>query len=329
MMETIKTKAGRRLRYIKNAGARETVRRVLLGSTGKTGLLFKALLYGLLILLSFTFLYPILYMLVNSFKSLSDLLNDSVKWIPTSFCLDNYTEALKVMKFSKTIVQTLELSFIPALCQVVVAALTGYAFARYRFPGRKLLLALLVLTFVLPKQATMLPTYLMFKDMDLIGTLWAFVFPSALGQGFNSAIIVLVFYQFYNQLPVSLVEAAQLDGCGHFKVFFYIALPTVGAAFLIGFLFSLVWYWNETYFTNIYIANTGIGNKHTMSTLLVELTQFEASYKLLYEGQETVNYVNEAIRMAGTMVCIAPLLLIYFLLQRYFVQSVDMVGIKD
>ena len=109
-------------------------------------------------------------MLVNSFKSLSDLLNDSVKWIPTSFCLDNYTEALKVMKFSKTIVQTLELSFIPALCQVVVAALTGYAFARYRFPGRKLLLALLVLTFVLPKQATMLPTYLMFKDMDLIGT---------------------------------------------------------------------------------------------------------------------------------------------------------------
>ena len=66
-----------------------------------------------------------------------------------------------------------------------------------------------------------------------------------------------------------------------------------------------------------------------MSTLLVELTQFEASYKLLYEGQETVNYVNEASRMAGTMVCIAPLLLIYFLLQRYFVQSVDMVGIKD
>ena len=328
-MDSIKLRVGKRLQYMKNAGARENARRVLLGGTGKIGLLAKIVLYTLLILLSFTFLYPILYMLVNSFKSLNDLLNDSVKWIPTSFYLENYSEALKVMNFSTTFLQTIELSLIPALCQVVVAALTGYAFARYRFPFRKLLLALLVLTFVLPKQATMLPTYLMYKDMDLIGTLWAFVFPAALGQGFNSAIIVLVFYQFYSQLPKSLIEAAQLDGCGHFKVFFHIALPTVGAAFLIGFLFTLVWYWNETYFTNIYIANTGIGNKQTMSSLLVELTQFEASYKLLYEGQETVNYINEAIRMAGTMVCISPLLLVYFLLQRYFVQSVDMVGIKE
>ena len=315
---------------IRRSGIWEGARRLLLGNQEKSGLLVRLLLYALHIVIGFIYLYPLLYMLATSFKSLSDLLNDSVKWIPTALYLDNYKQALEVMKFQETFIDTLLLSLIPAVLQVLVASLTGYAFARYRFRGRMLLLGVLILTFVLPKQATMMPTYLLFKDMDIIGTLHAFTLPAGLGQGINSAIITLIFYQFYRQLPDSIVEAAQLDGCGHWKVFVRIALPTAGAAFLIGFLFSFVWYWNETYLTSLYVAGTGLGNKHSMSTLLLELRQFEASYKLLYpEGATSVNRINESIRMAGTMVCIAPLLLVYFALQRYFVQSVDMVGLKD
>ena len=102
----------------------------------------------------------------------------------------------------------------------------------------------------------------------------------------------------------------------------------MGAAFIIGFLFSLVWYWNETYLTSMFISNSSIGNTNSMTTLLVKLTQFEASYKLLNEGNGD-NTLNEAIRMAGTVICITPLLTVYFVLQKYFVQSVDMVGLKD
>ncbi len=305
-----------------------SIKRFLLGSYEDSGFLVKLALYLVFIVISYIYLYPLLYMLVTSFMSVDDLVSDSVHWIPTGIALDNFKQAFKVMDFGNTISDTLQLSVIPALCQVVVCCFTGYAFSRYKFKGKAICWGLLILTFVLPSQATMVPTYLIFKEIDTIGTIWAFVLPAILGQGFKSTIITLVFYLFFSQISTSQIEAASLDGCGHFKVFFYIALPCVGAAFIIGFLFSLVWYWNETYLTSMYISNSSIGNKSSMTTLLVKLTQFEASYKLLNEGNGD-NTLNEAIRMAGTVICIAPLLVVYFVLQKYFVQSVDMVGLKD
>lgn len=305
-----------------------SLKRFLLGSYENSGFLVKLALYIVLIVISYIYLYPLLYMLVTSFMSVDDLVSDSVHWIPTGIAMDNFKQAFKVMDFGNTISDTLQLSVIPALCQVVVCCLTGYAFSRYKFKGKTICWGLLILTFVLPSQATMVPTYLIFKEMDVIGTIWAFVLPAILGQGFKSTIITLVFYLFFSQISTSQIEAASLDGCGHFKVFFYIALPCVGAAFIIGFLFSLVWYWNETYLTSMYISNSSIGNQNSMTTLLVKLTQFEASYKMLNEGNGD-NTLNEAIRMAGTVICIAPLLIVYFVLQKYFVQSVDMVGLKD
>lgn len=304
------------------------LKRFMFGSYEKSGFLVKFALYLVLIVISYVYLYPLLYMLVTSFMSVDDLVNDAVRWIPTGINFDNFKQAFEVMDFGNTISDTLQLSVIPALCQVVICCLTGYAFARYKFKGKAICWGLLILTFVLPSQATMVPTYLIFKDMDIIGTLWTFVLPAVLGQGFKSTIITLVFYLFFSQISTAQIEAASIDGCGHFKVFFYIALPGVGAAFIIGFLFSLVWYWNETYLTSMYVSNSSIGNANSMTTLLVKLTQFEASYKMLNEGSGD-NTLNEAIRMAGTVICITPLLTVYFVLQKYFVQSVDMVGLKD
>lgn len=312
----------------KRLPSKNAARRILLGNSEEKGLIAKILLYFLLIVISYTYLYPLLYMLTTAFMSVDDLVNNSVKWIPTSFCLDNFTQALEVMDFKNTMIQTLELSVIPAVCQVLVCCLTGYAFARYKFKGKVLCFGLLILTFVLPQQATLVPTYLLFRQLDFIGTIKAFAVPAVLGQGFKSTIITLVFYLFFSQISVSQIEAASLDGCGHFKVFWYIALPCAGAAFIIGFLFSLVWYWNETYLTNMYISNSSIGNANSMTTLLVKLSQFEANYKLLNEGNGD-NTLNEAIRMAGTVICVTPLLAVYFALQKFFVQSVNMVGLKD
>lgn len=312
----------------KKAFSKEGVRRFFLGPYEQKGFFVKLALYLVLIVISYIYLYPLLYMLVTSFMSVSDLVNDSVHWIPTSLNFDNFKQAFKVMDFKHTIFDTLELSVLPALCQVIVCCLTGYAFSRYRFKGKTIGWGLLILTFVLPSQATMVPTYLIFKNMNIIGTVWAYALPAMLGQGFKSTIITLVFYLFFSQITTSQIEAASLDGAGHYRVFFYIALPGVGAAFIIGFLFSFVWYWNETYLTSMYISNSSIGNAKSMTTLLVKLSQFEASYKLLNEGNGD-NTLNEAIRMAGTVICVAPLLAVYFCLQKYFVQSVDMVGIKD
>ncbi len=303
-------------------------RKFLLGSNEKSGLIVNFLLYVVLIIISYIYLYPLLYMFSTGFMSIDDLVNNSVKWIPTSICFDNFKQAFEVMDFGNVLLQTLELTVIPALFQVGVCCLTGYAFARYDFKGKTICWGFLILTFVLPSQATMVPMYLLFKELGFIGTVKAFAVPALLGQGFKSTIITLVFYLFFSQISKSQIEAASLDGCGHFKVFAYIALPSVKAAFIIGFLFSLVWYWNETYLTSIFISNSSIGNANSMTTLLVKLTRFEASYKLLNEGNGD-NSLNEAIRMAGTVICVLPLLTVYFALQKFFVQSVDMLGLKD
>lgn len=314
--------------FIEKSGRPLNLKRFFFGSYEKSGFIVKLCLYTVLIAISYTYLYPLLYMLVTSIKSIGDLVDDSIKWIPSSISFINYKEALEVMDFGNSILDTIKLSVIPSLCQVLICCLTGYAFARYKFKGKLLCWAFLILTFVIPQQATLVPTYLIFREIDVIGTVWAYVLPAILGQGFKSTIIILVFYQFFVQISPSQIEAASLDGCGHFKTFYYIALPVAGAAFIIGFLFSLVWYWNETYLTSLFISNSNIGNSHSMTTLLVELSKFEASYKLLNEGQGD-NTLNEAIRMAGTVVCVTPLLAVYFMLQKYFVQSVDMVGLKD
>ena len=177
---------------VKNLTKRN-LRRFFFGSYEKSGFLVTAALYLVLIVISYIYLYPLLYMLVTSFMSVDDLVNDSVHWIPTGIDLDNFKQAFEVMDLKNTVVDTLQLSVIPALCQVLVCCITGYAFSRYRFKGKALCWVLLILTFVLPSQATMIPTYLLFKNFDIIGSVWAFVLPAALGQGFKSTVITLVF----------------------------------------------------------------------------------------------------------------------------------------
>lgn len=320
----------KRMTMLRKGGANGVFRRIFLGTGEKSGVISRILLYAMLVILSYIFLYPFLYMLANSLKPLKDLINDAVKWLPTELYFENYKQAFEVLKFKDTLLDTLLLTLIPALCQIAVAAMTGYAFARYRFRGRMIFMTILLITFILPKQITSMPTYLLFRDLDIIGTINAFLLPAITGQGVNNAIIVLIFYQFYSQIPTSLIEAAQLDGCGHIRVFLRVALPMAMSAFIIGFVFSFVWYWNDTYSASLFISGTGISTKSGLSTLLIELQRFEDSYKSLYpEGATTVNRINESIRMAGTIICILPLLAVYFLLQRFLVQSVDMIGIKE
>lgn len=306
------------------------VHRFFMGSKETHGVLFSTAVYVLLIVIGFVYVYPLLYMFVTSIKPLRDLLNESVKWIPTAVYFDNYEQAIKVLDFSHSLLNTILLTGVSSILQVAIASLTGYGFARYHFRGKGILFAVLIIAFILPQQATLVPTYLLFKDLGIIGTIKAFVYPAALGQGLKSTVIVLIFYQFYKQIPLSLVEAAQLDGCGQIRIFWSIALPSVSAAFLIGFLFSFVWYWNETYLTSLFISNTGLGNQHSVSTLLIKLQAFEESYKNMNQADSgSVNRINESIRMAGTMLCITPLLVLYAFLQRYFVESIDRVGLKD
>lgn len=296
------------------------VRRLLLGMGENDGILMKAVVYLLLIGIGFVYLYPVLFMIVNSFMSLDDLVNSMVKWIPTELYADNYRKALRVLDYWPSLRETLIAVGGPALLLTASSAVVGYGFARYDFPFKKLLFALMLATFIIPPQVTMMPTYLLYKDYGLLGTLQTFLYPAALGQGIKSSLFILIFYQFFRRLPVVLDEAAQLDGAGHFKIFYRLAIPMAGPAFIIVFLFSFVWYWNETYLAGLYF-----GNK--MTILPLELQQFTDTYEKLYPPGSPGSQLNEAIKLAGTILTIAPLLLVYFVLQRWFVEGIDRSGI--
>jgi multiple sugar transport system permease protein len=122
-------------------------------------------------------------------------------------------------------------------------------------------------------------------------------------------------------IPNALEEAAQLDGAGYVRVFTTIAIPMAVPAIIISFLFSFVWYWNETYLASLYFGNE-------LTTLPLQLKKFVATYQQLYANEETTGQsINEAINMAGTVLTILPLLVVYFLTQKWFVEGIDRSGI--
>lgn len=297
------------------------IKRLFLGLKGSDGLVFKLLIYSLLVGIGFVFILPLIKMLSSSFKSLQDLLDPTLGYLPSELYLDNYKKAFAVLDYKSTLIQSLTITVIPAVVQTIATAIIGYGFARFQFPLKKLWFALVLTTFIIPPQVLMIPRYLMYKNLGILGSLLALVLPAIFGQGFKSAIFILIFYQFFKMMPKALEEAAKIDGASNLRIFATIAIPMAVPAIITSFIFSFVWYWNETYLINLYLSGS-------MTTLPMELQKFTQTYSKLYPmASEAIEKLNEGIKMSGTLLTILPVLIIYFVLQRWFVEGVDRSGI--
>ncbi len=300
----------------------DRVRGFLLGTRSRYGLLFSTVVYAVLVAIGFVYLYPLLFMLVTSFKSPSDLLNPMVRWIPTELYLGNYIKAFRVLNYPSTLLNSVLVSVVPSVIQTIVCSVIGYGLARYRFPGKSLLFILILLTFIIPPQNTVIPQMLAYRRLGLLGNIFSLILPALGGQGFRSAIFILIFYQTFLSLPPVLEEAARIDGASEARVFFSIAVPSAVPAYIVSLIFSIVWYWNETYLTFVFLEG-GI------QTLPMQLSKFVQAYENLYPpGIVSIfDRINEAVKLSGTFLNILPLLVMYFLLQRWFVESVERTGI--
>lgn len=300
----------------------DRIRQILLGSRDRHGVLPLVLLYAVLTAIGFVYLYPLLFMAVTSFKSPDDLLNPMVQWVPTQLYLGNYLKAYRVLDYPNTLLSTILVSVVPTLVQVWTCALVGYGLARYRFWGKALLFLLIFATFIIPPQDTVIPQMLTYRRLGLLGHNLALIIPAALGQGFKSAIFILIFYQNFISLPRALEEAARLDGASDVGIFVRIALPGAVPAFIVSIIFSIVWYWNETYLTTIFLEGG-------VQTLPMQLAKFAQAYENLYpSGMVNIfDRLNEAVKMSGTFLTILPLLVMYFVLQRWFVESIERSGL--
>ncbi len=305
---------------------KDKILKFLLGTRDRNGFIKTVAIYALLICIGFIYLYPILYMISASFMSLDDLLDSSIRWIPSSFSFSNYAQAAKSMSFWSSLWQSILIAGVPTLCTLASCSLIGYGLARYQFRGRALIIGIIILTFVLPSQITMIPTYMLYSDIGLLGSLWSFVLPALFGMGLNAPIFIMIFWQFFRTVPKALIEATKIDGAGHFKSFFAVALPSAGPAFLTVGLFSFVWYWNEFYLTQLYVH--GVMVDYGLTTLIIQLNNFASNYSSYAQTAASgATALNESIKMAGTILAVLPLLIMYFVLQRYFIESIDRTGI--
>ncbi len=293
----------------------------LLGSKLTNGFLFKFFIYTLLIALGYVYLYPMLYMVTNSFMSMSDIINVAVRWIPSSLNWENYRIVWQDLNYPKALWDAFILAGAPALSATVSSAFIGYGFARFDMPFKKTLMTLMIMAFIIPPQITMLPTFRMYANYDLLGSLRAFVYPAILGQGLNGPIYILIFYSFFKTLPKSLEESAQLDGASSFKVFTKIALPLAIPSIIIVFLFSFVWYYNETYLAGLFLRGSD------MLTLPLRIEQYINEFTSIYPEGSRARELMQAVSLAGNILTILPLLILYFFTQKHFVESIDRTGI--
>lgn len=305
------------------------IRQLFLGSKEHRGFVGTFCLYFVLIALGFIYLYPILYMIVNSFFSPEDLVDPSVTWIPTRLYFGNFVQAYETLVFLKSFLTSLYMSVIPSLLQLIATSLVGFGLARFDFPLKKLWLVLVIAVFMIPTNVMSIPRYAMFYRFGMLETVLPFYLPALFGQGIRSTIFILVFYSFFNSYPLSFDEAAELDGAGKFKIYYKIAMPAASGAIVLCLLFSFVWYWNETTDLSLFSSN--------IKTLPKRLQEFNQKFSELYGESaagsqkggvvDVVNRTNEALQLAGTLLSILPTVILYLILQKQFVESVERSGI--
>lgn len=304
------------------------------------GKLFTVLRVALLIGVSFILLYPLLFMFSNAFKPIEQAYDASVIWLPKSLTLDNFRDAMKAIDFWKSLNTTLAVSFLSALLQILSCMLAGYGFARFQFRGKGLLFALVILTIIVPEQLVAIPKYMQYRRftfggllslfpfftggrgyVNLIDTPWVFYLPALLGAGFKSGLFIFIYRQFFRGLPKELEDSAALDGCGFVGTFLRVMLPNAKPAMVTVFLFSVVWYWNEYYAPAMYMSNNW-----TLSTALAVI-----KYNLAQTALEGANYLDAFAYItrvqAAALLVIAPLLILYVFLQRFFTESIERTGI--
>jgi len=287
--------------------------------------------YVIILSLSFVFLYPVLFMISQSLMTARDAADGTVQWIPKGISFENFAFAFRGMGFMEHFINSIILSVGGALLHLVGCSIAGYGFARYRFPGYTVLIVLLLFTFLVPPQAIVVPLYLLFSRLDWLNTYSPLLIPNLFGHGLRGALFVMVFMQFFRGLPHQMEEAARIDGAGAFRTFLSIMLPMAKPAILVVFLFSIVWHWNDSYFPDLYLKKT---NTFTLNQMLGNFREsnFGQQKEAISESGDAKDGIgqlptNHEKMMAGALMTILPILILYLYTQRYFVESVERTGI--
>ena len=278
----------------------------------------------LIIGISYIIIFPLISKISTSLMSQADLWDATVRWIPRNWTLGNYSLVSELMNYPTALRNSFALTLVVSVFQLVACTIIGYGFARLEFPGSNILFTLVLLTLMIPPQVVIIPQYLNFRffniyglipgtGINLIGSFWPFILTALTGAGMRNGIFIFIMRQFFMGMPTSIEEAAYVDGAGPFTCFYTVMLPNAVPALVTVFLFAFVWQWNDYYHTSLLM-----GGKELLTVTIGRL------------GSGTFDPETLTLRNnTGMLMIIAPLLLLYTFMQRYFVESVERTGLVE
>lgn len=305
-----------------------------LGHIMKGKLVFRIATYIFLSVIAFVYIYPFLYMAVTSIKSMKDLFDISVNWIPKSFYYQNYIKAFNVLKYPSHFLISVFLTGIGIFTHVIFGSFIAYGLARYKFPGRGLLFTIVILSILIPTQVLILPQYLQFARMKWTESYLPLIVPLFFGFGVRGGLFIFIFRQFFMTLPRSLEEAARIDGCGYLRVYWSIVLPTARTAMMVCIVMALVWHWNEYYEPLIYLNKVEYWPLPSMLPIIYN-AYYSSFVGSVAGGTRAVDVrsvemlITEGTVMAGTLLVFIPVLIAYGFLQKQFIQGIERSGLVE
>ena len=297
------------------------------------------LLFGL----CFLIIQPLLDKLSVSFMDQQDLYDSTVISIPRNFTLENYRIANQLINYRSALFETFFIVVVSSILQIAACTLAAYGFARYKFPLKNFWFFCVILIIVIPPHTIMSSLYLNFHFFDIFGlfrlitgepvnllnSVYGFWLLSATGMGLKSGLYIFLLRQYFRGMPKELEEAAWVDGCGKFRTFIQIMIPDAAPMLTSCFLFSFVWQWTDSFYTTMFLRNyrmlsSGLGS------IAERLSQWWASSNALAGAAAApapIGYV-QAMIATGMLMCLAPLIILYLVAQRAFVESLSQTGIK-
>lgn len=268
----------------------------------------RSLVYTALALGSLVTLFPLLWLVRSSLMTLQQIFIFPPEWIPNPWRWSNYPEALTTVPFFQYFLNTMKILVPVVIGTVTTSSLAAYSFARVRWPGRDLTFSILYTTLLLPYVVTLIPTFLVWAKLGQVNTFTPLIVPAWLGGGiFN----IFLLRQFFRTIPRDLDDAAKIDGANHFQILWYVILPLSRPALITVAIFSFLFVWNDFLGPLIYL------NSDDKYTLAIGLADFVGLYTAQWH-----------LLMAAATVMLVPVVILFLIGQRYFIEGVTLTGLK-
>lgn len=264
-------------------------------------------LYAFLIILAILFILPIFYLFMGSFKAESELFRVPFKWLPDKFQFGNFVNMFSSIPFFKYLKNTMIIVICNIVGSLLSCSLVAYGFSRLRWPGRDKVFILVLITMILPYQVTLVPLFLMFTKMKWIGTF----LPLTVTCFFGNPFFIFLLRQFFTGIPQDISEAARIDGAGEFTIFSRLVIPMAKPALTTVAIFAFIRSWNDFLGPLVFLG------KDELYTLSLAASMLKSNLD-----------PNWSLLLALGAVMILPVLILFFVMQKYFIQGIAMSGIK-